>query len=169
MAQAPTPPERVDQLDLRARPYDHPDARHLTAELYREQFDRYGFADAPDDPSDDFTPPSGLFLVAYEDEKPCACGGIHTHAPGVAEIKKLYVAPTHRRSGLGRRVLTALEDAARANGAKRIVLETGSRNVEALALYTRAGYHPIPAYRDRDASINRALAKDLATDGSTHQ
>ncbi|MFC4912970.1 GNAT family N-acetyltransferase [Actinomadura gamaensis] len=162
MAQAPPPADHDHQLDLRPRPYDHPDARRLTTELYREQLARYGFADAPDDLPDSFAPPTGLFLVAYQDDTPCACGGIQAHAPGVAEIKKLYVASTHRRHGLGQRILTALEDAARAIGAERIILETGSRNVEALALYTHAGYHPIPAYRDRDTAINRALAKDLS-------
>ncbi|MFC5188133.1 GNAT family N-acetyltransferase [Actinomadura harenae] len=162
MSQAPRPPEDARRLNLRPRSYDHPDVRRLTADLYREQLARYGFADAPDDLPAAFAPPNGLFLVAYEDETPCACGGVQTHAPGVAEIKKLYVATSHRRHGLGHRILEALEDAARASGARRIILETGSRNTEALSLYTRTGYQPIPAYRERDATINRALAKDLS-------
>lgn len=163
MPHPPRPAERRHQLEVRARPYDHPDVRGLTGALYREQLARYGFADAPDDLPAVFAPPCGLFLVAYADETPCACGGVQTHAPGVAEIKKLYVATSHRRHGLGQLILAALEETARTNGAQRIILETGSRNTEALALYTRAGYQPIPAYRERDATINRALAKDLSS------
>ncbi|WP_395107581.1 GNAT family N-acetyltransferase [Actinomadura sp. SCN-SB] len=161
MAQALSPFDREHRYVIEPRPYDHPDVRRLTGELYLEQLARYGFADAPDDPADDFTPPQGLFLVAYAEGHPCACGGIRTYEPGVAEIKKMYVAPTFRGQGLARRILTKLEHAAQTNGARRIILETGSRNTEALALYARAGYRPIPAYRERDSTINRALAKDI--------
>jgi GNAT superfamily N-acetyltransferase len=160
MAHALSPFERDPRHVVQPRPYDHPDARQLTNELYLEQLARYGVADAPIDAVDDFAPPKGLFLVAYVDGVPCACGGIRTYEPGVAEIKKMYVAPALRGHGLGRRILGALERAGRASGAARFILETGSRNTEALALYARAGYQPVPAYRDRDSTINRALAKD---------
>ncbi|GAA3971651.1 GNAT family N-acetyltransferase [Actinomadura viridis] len=163
MAHALSPFERDHRRVVRPRPYDHPDARRLTNELYLEQLARYAAADAPIDAVEDFAPPKGLFLVAYADGVPCACGGIRTYGPGVAEIKKMYVAPAFRGHGLGRRILAALERAGQANGAVRFILETGSRNTEALALYARAGYRPIPAYRDRDATINRALAKDTTT------
>ena len=109
----------------------------------------------------DVAPPLGVFLVAYADEIPCACGGMRTYQPGIAEIKKMYVTPAHRGRGLGRRILGDLEQAAHAAGARRIILETGSRNTEALGLYVRTGYRAIPAYRERDATINPALAKDL--------
>jgi GNAT superfamily N-acetyltransferase len=161
MTAALSPSGQSHRHVIKPRPYDHPDVRHLTAALYLDQLTRYGFADAPDDAPCDFSPPGGLFLVAYLDDEPCACGGIRTYEPGTAEIKKMYVAPASRGHGLGRHILAELERAARTDGIHRCILETGSRNTEALALYTRAGYEPVPAYRERDASINRALAKEL--------
>ncbi len=160
---APAKPPRDDDphLVIQPRPYDHPDVRSLVDDLYLEQVGRYGFADAPNEDPTDFAPPLGVFLVAYADGIPCACGGMRAYRPGVAEIKKMYVTPTHRGRGLGRRILDNLEQAAHAASARRIILETGSRNTEALSLYIRAGHRAIPAYRERDATINRALAKDL--------
>ncbi|MFB4315119.1 GNAT family N-acetyltransferase [Actinomadura sp. 21ATH] len=162
MAHGPSPCNHSTPHVVRPRSYDHPDARRLTHELYLEQLARYGAADAPVDAVDDFAPPAGLFLIAYVNGLACACGGIRTYEPGVAEIKKMYVAPDFRGHGLGRLILAALERAGQANGAVRFVLETGSRNTEALSLYAHAGYQPIPAYRDRDSTINRALAKNVS-------
>lgn len=146
---------------VRPRPYDHPDAEQLVRSLYAEQLERYGFADPPGADPETFAPPEGLFLIAYVEGDPVACGGMRTHEPGVTEIKKMYVRPTHRGLGLGRAILAELEKSARETGATRAVLETGTRNIEALALYSGAGYASIAPYRDRDTRINRALAKEL--------
>ncbi len=58
----------------------------------------------------------------------------------------MYVIPTARGTGLGRRLVTALEKEARALGVRRLVLETGVRQEAALALYRATGFHPIPLY-----------------------
>ncbi|MEA2247303.1 MAG: hypothetical protein QOH46_1832, partial [Solirubrobacteraceae bacterium] len=64
----------------------------------------------------DFTPPNGTFLLVYEHDRPVACGGLKTVAPGVAEVKRMYVVPEARRRGVGRALLIALEDQARTMG-----------------------------------------------------
>lgn len=64
------------RLVIQPRPYDHPDVRRLVDELYVEQIGRYGFADAPNEDPTEFAPPLGVFLVAYADDIPCACGGM---------------------------------------------------------------------------------------------
>ena len=97
-------------------------------------------------PPADFTPPGGAFVVVYEDGKPVAGGGIKRDEDGVAEIKRMYVAPEARGKGLGRRLLEALEDAARELGYARIRLDTGPRQPLAQAMYERSGYHPIENY-----------------------
>jgi len=94
----------------------------------------------------DFSPPTGAFLVIYVGGKPVAGGGIKRDEDGVAEIKRMYVAPEARRQGLGRRLLEALEDKARELGYARIRLDTGNRQPHAQAMYERAGYHPIENY-----------------------
>lgn len=152
----------LSDLTVMPRPFDHDDAKYLVHELFDEQMRRYGFADPPEVDLADFVPPSGLFLVAYVASEPVACGGVRLEKPGVAEIKKMYVRPGRRGLGIGRRILSELEESARAAGIGHLILETGIRNSEALVLYGRTGYTPIPAYRDRDPEFNRALTKNLA-------
>jgi GNAT superfamily N-acetyltransferase len=88
----------------------------------------------------------GTFVIAYAGTTPVGCGAIRRLDLETAEIKRMYVAPIARGRGVGRMVLTKLEDEARRLGVNRIVLETGVRQVEAIALYTRAGFSPIPAF-----------------------
>lgn len=149
-------------LLLTPRPYNHPDACALVLALHAEQLDRYGFADDPHDTDPaEFAPP-GVFLVGYVNGRPVACGGCRLCEASTVEIKRMYVRPAHRGSGYGRHLLRALEGAARTAGAHRIILETGARNIEALALYTRAGFQPIPPYAHaRDPQVNCAFAKRL--------
>jgi GNAT superfamily N-acetyltransferase len=94
----------------------------------------------------DFSPPTGVFLVVYAHGKPVAGGGVKRDEDGVAEIKRMYVVPSARRQGLGRRLLEALEEKARELGYARIRLDTGARQPHAQAMYERAGYHPIENY-----------------------
>ena len=61
----------------------------------------------------DFTPPTGAFLLAYDDDRAIACGGLKTVDVGVAEVKRMYVVPAARRRGVGRALLAALEAQAR--------------------------------------------------------
>lgn len=125
--------------------YDHPDAVALIAEVQQEYVVRYGSEDGtPVDPAE-FAPPRGLFLVAYVDGKPAACGGWRAHETDV-ELKRMYVAPAFRGRGLARAILASLERTAVAAGYRRVILETGQRQPEAIALYLSAGYEPVPSF-----------------------
>jgi GNAT superfamily N-acetyltransferase len=125
--------------------YDHPDAVALIAEVQQEYVVRYGSEDGtPVDPAE-FAPPRGLFLVAYVDGRPAACGGWRAHETDV-ELKRMYVAPAFRGRGLARAVLASLERTAVAAGYRRVILETGQRQPEAIALYLSAGYEPVPSF-----------------------
>jgi GNAT superfamily N-acetyltransferase len=88
----------------------------------------------------------GAFLVAYVGVTPVGCGAIRRLDCDTAEVKRMYVDPATRGYGVGRTLLTKLEAEARSLGVKRVVLETGARQPEALALYTRAGFSRIPAF-----------------------
>lgn len=157
-------------LTLLRRSYDHPDAAVLVRDLHSDQLQRYGFADHPEDnDAADFEPPPGLFLVGYQDGRPIACGG-YRRLPGdsTVEIKRMFVQPDGRGRGYGRLLLHALEGAAERCGARRVILETGARNVEALRLYLRAGYCLIPGYvGGRNPDVNRALGRDLVRRSGT--
>jgi GNAT superfamily N-acetyltransferase len=126
--------------------------------VQQEYVQRYGgIDDTPVDPAD-FAPPRGFFTVGYAAGRPVACGGWRARdaagpplRDGDAEIKRMFVLVAHRGQGYARAVLAELERTAAAAGRRRTVLETGTRQPEAIALYASAGYAPMPRfgyYRD---------------------
>ncbi len=114
--------------------------------------------------SAEVAPGRGTFFVAYRERAPVGCGAVRLLDPATAELKRMYVAPSFRGAGIGRRLLQALESEARRLGAERLVLETGVRQAAALALYTRSGFEPIPLYGDYclSAATSICLGKPLA-------
>lgn len=153
-------------LELRAVGYDHPDVAVLVAAVQREYVLRYGGDDAtPVDPAE-FAPPRGRFVVGYVAAEPVVCGGWRARDAertgdggpsgagagdgplrnGDAEVKRMFVVPGQRGRGFARAVLAELERSAAAAGRRRVVLETGTRQPEAIALYTSAGYVPIASF-----------------------
>jgi DNA-binding MarR family transcriptional regulator/GNAT superfamily N-acetyltransferase len=87
----------------------------------------------------------GVFLLAREGERPVGCGAWQVLAPGLAEIRHLWVSPDARGFGLGRRLLAALEESA---AGRTLRLGTHSSLPEAIAMYRAAGYREIPSYSD---------------------
>jgi GNAT superfamily N-acetyltransferase len=133
-------------LTLRELPYDHPVVTLLIEEVQQEYVVRYGDRDAtPVEPSE-FAPPRGTFVVAEVDGVPIGCAGLRSLEHDVVEIKRMFVRSPLRRKGYARQLLTELEGRARANGFRRIVLETGLAQPEALALYPSAGYEPVEPF-----------------------
>ena len=90
------------------------------------------------------------------------CAGLRRHGDGAVEVKRMFVRVEHRRRGHARRMLAALEDWARDRGSNRVVLETGTAQPEAIALYESAGYLPIDGFGHyQDSPLSRSFAKDL--------
>jgi GNAT superfamily N-acetyltransferase len=74
----------------------------------------------------------------------------------------MYVKPTLRGRGVARRVLASLEAEARSLGVKRVVLETGERQPEALSLYSQSGFSRIPAFGEYLGSpLSLCMGKEL--------
>jgi GNAT superfamily N-acetyltransferase len=153
-------------------PITHADARRLVAEVQAEYVARYGGEDAtPLDPTV-FELPQGEFFVAYRDHVPVATGAWRrrddVEAFGTrrtAEVKRMYVVPDARRTGLARRLLARLEESATAAGAEAMVLETGTAQPEAMALYESSGYSRIENFGHYKWSPqNRCYGKPLAVD-----
>jgi DNA-binding MarR family transcriptional regulator/GNAT superfamily N-acetyltransferase len=95
---------------------------------------------------DDLTPPAGLLLVAILHGDPVGCGALKLHADGWAEVKRMWVSPTVRGLGLGRRLLAELESQAAAHGMHTLRLETNRALTEAIGLYRAAGYREVDAF-----------------------
>src|SRR5437879_3974909 len=80
-------------------------------------------------------------FVARWDSRVVGCGAIVINRnDGNAELKRMFVDPKSRGRGVARALLELIEEQARSLGLRQIVLETGVKSVEALALYRRHGY-----------------------------
>ncbi len=112
--------------------------------------------------ADEVSGSRGVFLIASVGGEPVGCGAIRRLDAEAAEIKRMYVRATRRNQGIGRRVLDELEAHARRLGVRRLVLETGERQIHALALYTRAGYLRIPPFGEYvDSPLSLCMEKKL--------
>ncbi|WP_371501596.1 GNAT family N-acetyltransferase [Kitasatospora sp. NBC_00374] len=160
-------------MEIRTTGYGHPDAEKLSAEVQQEYVRRYGDMDQTSIHPDHFDPPYGLFVVVYLDGEAVACGGWRVNekdeeglGEGDAELKRMYVVPGARGRGLARGVLRHLERGAVEAGRTRLVLETGNKQPEAVALYASEGYLPIDKfgyYKDHPDSI--CMGKSLVPSG----
>jgi DNA-binding MarR family transcriptional regulator/GNAT superfamily N-acetyltransferase len=137
---APEDARGADAQYCLERYFDELDAR------FRSGFDR-GKGGATAD-LDDYAAPHGCLLLARLFGRPVGCGALRTFAPGIGEIKRMWIAPQARGMGLGRRLLQELERIARSHGLRRVRLDTNGTLAEALALYRSSGYREIPRFND---------------------
>jgi GNAT superfamily N-acetyltransferase len=155
----------VSDIEIKPMRFGAPVSRALVAAAMADLGQRYG-GSGDGTPVDDieFDPPNGTFLVAWRDGVPAGCAGWRSHADTdeVAELKRMYVAADFRGIGLAVMLLRAVEDSARAAGRTRMILECGDRQPEAIALYQKCGYTPIPHFGFyKDAPGVRSFGRDL--------
>jgi DNA-binding MarR family transcriptional regulator len=135
---------RVDPADPRARFC----VREYFAELdrrFRTGFDPGASISADDD---ELRPPKGLMLVAMLREEAIGCGALKFHGEAPTELKRMWVDPSARGLGIGRRILTELESEAARRGSGVLHLETNGSLTEAIALYRSSGYVEVDAFND---------------------
>ncbi|MBO3736256.1 GNAT family N-acetyltransferase [Actinoplanes flavus] len=136
----------MQDIKIKSAGFGDPAVQTLVAENLRDLSDRYG-GSGDDTPitAADFTPPNGDFLVAVENDRLIASAGWRRHGDD-AELKRMFTTSAARGRGVARRMLAAVEASAAAAGCKRMILETGDRQPEAIALYESAGYVRIPDF-----------------------
>jgi DNA-binding MarR family transcriptional regulator/GNAT superfamily N-acetyltransferase len=136
------------------RPVDPADrrARYCVGEYVAELNRRF---DTGFDPTasisataDELRPPRGLMLLASLRSDPVGCGALKFHPRAPTEIKRMWVAPSARGFGLGRRLLGELEAEARRRGSRTVRLETNGSLTEAIALYRSSGYREVAPFND---------------------
>jgi DNA-binding MarR family transcriptional regulator/GNAT superfamily N-acetyltransferase len=124
-------------------------ARACVASYYLELAERFDDGFTPDKSisatPEELTPPNGYFIVAELHGDGVGCGALKCHAE-FGEVKRMWVAPSARGLGLGKRILARLEDIARQQKLPLLRLETNKALVEARALYKNAGYHEVPPF-----------------------
>ncbi|WP_157551107.1 GNAT family N-acetyltransferase [Nocardioides jensenii] len=149
--------------------FGHRHALRLIEDVQLEYVERYGSRDdTPLDPAM-FDPPTGSFFVAYLDDEPVASGAwrrrddvLALGSRTTAEIKRMYVVPRARHRGVARAMLAHLESTAAEAGAEVLILETGTRQPEAIALYETSGYTPVDGFGYyRDEPLSRCFAKQV--------
>ena len=131
---------------------DSPDAKWCLEQYFAELGERFegGFDAGRSIPADasDLRPPRGALLVARLDGRPVGCGAVKATEPGVGSIKRMWVSREVRGTGVGRRLLLALEKEAAVLGMALLRLETNRSLHEAQALYRRNGYREVAAFND---------------------
>jgi putative acetyltransferase len=145
-------------------PLSSADAAVLIARLDAELAERY-----PDLEHNHFglTPAQvragqGVFLIARAASQPVGCGALRRVHRTTGEIKRMYVLPYARGTRVGRRLLSELERHALQYGLRRLVVGTGARQPEAIRLYERSGFTPIPCFAEHADSYARiCMAKVL--------
>ena len=100
--------------------------------------------------------PGTTVFVARDDGMAVAIGALKRHAGATGEVKRMYTRPTHRGRRLGAQIVSRIEELARDEGIKRLVLETGDRHPAAWTVYERAGFSrcgPVLDYPDTGWSV----------------
>jgi len=149
--------ELIEGVELQETPATDPAIRALITAQQAELSAMYG----EDQPLVALHPDISFTLLLL-DGAPVGCVGLQPVSPGLGEIKRMYVDPSARGWGLSRALLKAVESEARRIGLTRLRLETGTRQHEAIALYTNHGYQPTapyPPFENEQASL--CFAKDL--------
>jgi metal-sulfur cluster biosynthetic enzyme/DNA-binding MarR family transcriptional regulator/GNAT superfamily N-acetyltransferase len=130
----------------------HPDARRAVQAFFAEVSRRFEEGYDPgrgiSATDEELSPPRGLFLLATLHAEPVGCGVLKFHGDAPAHIKRMWVDPSVRGLGLGRRLLAELEAQAAAHGVRTVRLETHRALDEAISLYRTAGYREVAAFND---------------------
>ncbi|MGW3205330.1 GNAT family N-acetyltransferase [Streptomyces sp. NPDC001135] len=154
-------------------PHDSPVAAGLWRAYYTEVSDRWyllheGRRTDPDElergiaatSGAELAPPTGQLLVGRYDGEPAGSAGVRLLEPDTAELTRVFVCEHLRGRGGAPLLVAAAEQAARALGARRLVLDTRGDLVEARALYARLGYTETGPHND-DVYAEHWFRKEL--------
>lgn len=135
-------------MTIRAEPPDQPDVLRMIEALDAQMTALYPAESNHLLDAAALSDPAVSFLVVRDGREAVGCGALLHDLRGWGEIKRMYVRPDRRGSGIGRRMLSELEAIARGAGLPLLRLETGIHNLDAIALYRGAGFVECAAFGD---------------------
>ena len=145
------------KLTIRRTSWSNPVGRDLRAAQQAELDARYGHDghEAGDPPT---ASDIAVFLIAYERAtgQPLGCGGLLWLGEKTAEVKRVYVLPYARGSGVASSILLALEAEAHDAGITLVLAEAGSAQPDGKMFYEAAGYREVPnfgPYQELEESV----------------
>jgi len=152
--------------------WDDPRAVELRRQMDAEMTVRYANPGAPPEPAEitarrnaslavDPADVRATVLVLDADGTPLA-HAVLRELRGDWEVKRVIVAEAARGRGIGRILMGRLEELAREAGVRRLILQTGNRQPDAVALYEKIGYTPIPIYEPYVETIPFSLCYEKA-------
>ncbi len=101
------------------------------------------------------------YVLAWAGDAAVGFAGLRDMEPGVAEVKRLYVVPSHRRGGVARALMAAVEDEARRLGYRTLRLDTLATRTASIRLYESLGWRPIEPWDRDDQAVTVAFERDL--------
>jgi putative acetyltransferase len=145
-------------LSIAPEPYAGPDAVQLRAELVAELRHRY---ESPGVPEPEWDPVA--FLIARDrSDRALGCVALRRLEPGLFELRRMYVRPCARGRGVADVLMAGAEASAVALGARRLILQCGTAQPEAIAVYRRHGYEPIAPFGEyAQFDSSRCFGRDL--------
>jgi len=148
---------------VRAVDWDDASGVALRAAQRAEIAQRYGTDDSEPGPAPTAADITAFFVAFADDGTPLGCGGLRQIDADHGEIKRMFVHPDHRGSGVSTAILNRLETSALQRGWSRLVLETGTGQPDAVRFYTREGFTPIPKFGHyADSADSLCYSKTLA-------
>ncbi len=148
---------RIEQVE-----WEHPASITLRQAQRDEIAIRYGTPDSEPGPEPGAHDITAFFVAFGDDGQPLGCGGVRKLDGNEAEVKRMFVSPSNRGSGVSTAILARLEEFGRERGWHRLVLETGDQQPDAIRFYTREGYTRIPNFGYyADSPISQCYEKVL--------
>jgi putative acetyltransferase len=142
-------------VTVAAEPFDSAEAHALIAALDAHLAGRYS-ADqrfGPNLQPEQLALGHGTFVIARLDGRAVGCGALRRLDDTSAEVKRMYVEPELRGRGIAKKILDHIEAAARVMGVRRLVLETGIYQAEAIGLYRRVGFNPVRCWGEYEGVL----------------
>jgi len=156
--------ERIDYLDPRAVELRRLMDEEMGIRYELDSIDPVALAAITGALSVDPASIAATVLAISDGGTPTGHAALRPHGDDGWEVKRVIVLPEARGEGIGLGLMQQVERIAREAGVSRLILQTGDRQPEAVRLYERLGYTPIPVYPPYDVALPQSFCFEKLLD-----